>query len=253
MRGKGRNMEQKKQSEMELRAEKEKLRSNLLRAVSHDIRTPLTSIIGASAVLLEYNGEISSEGQRKLVKGIHEEAQWLLRMVENLLSITRVDEEHKADIRKTKEAAEEIVAEAVVKFRTHYPQMQVTVKVPSEYIQVSVDPILIEQVLLNLMENVVYHAGGVDRLSLELRKENEQAVFEVADDGVGIPKDVLPHIFSEGFSGTYAAQGDKRRNRGIGLSVCRTIVKVHGGSMCAENKKAPEHGAVFTFTLPCDE
>lgn len=242
----------KRQNQVKLSAEKEKMRGNLLRAVSHDIRTPLTSIMGASSALLDNEGEISSEEQNKLVRSIHEEAQWLLRMVENLLSVTRIDEEHKADIQKTEEAAEEIVGEAVAKFRKRYPEMEVKVKVPDEYIQISVDPILIEQVLINLMENVVHHAGPVSTVSLGLRKENGQAVFEVIDDGTGIREEILPHIFSESFYHNYEESGDKRRNMGIGLSVCQTIVKVHGGVMTAENKKKPEHGAIFRFVLPVD-
>ncbi len=242
----------KRQNEVKLSAEKEKMRGNLLRAVSHDIRTPLTSIMGASSALLDNTGEIASSEQTKLVRGIYEEAQWLLRMVENLLSVTRIDEEHKADIQKTEEAAEEILAEAVAKFRKRYPDMEVRVKVPEDYIQVSVDPILIEQVLINLMENVVHHAGNVNCIMVELKKESGVAVLEVADDGNGIKEDILPYIFSGSFYHNYEAGGDKRRNMGIGLSVCQTIVKVHGGTMTAENKKKPETGAIFRFTLPVD-
>lgn len=242
----------KRQNEVKLSAEKEKMRGNLLRAVSHDIRTPLTSIMGASSALLENNGEITSTEQKKLVSGIQEEAQWLLRIVENLLSVTRIDEEHKANIQKTEEAAEEILAEAVTKFRKRYPDIEVRVKIPTEYIQVSVDPILIEQVLINLMENVVHHAGTVSCIMMELKKESGMAVYEVVDDGNGIREDVLPYIFSESFYHNYEVGGDNRRNMGIGLSVCQTIAKAHGGVMTAANRKKPEHGAVFRFLLPVD-
>ena len=242
----------KRQNEVKLSAEKEKMRGNLLRAVSHDIRTPLTSIMGASSALLDNNGEITSTEQKKLVSGIQEEAQWLLRIVENLLSVTRIDEEHKANIQKTEEAAEEILAEAVTKFRKRYPDIEVRVKIPTEYIQVSVDPILIEQVLINLMENVVHHAGTVSCIMMELKKESGMAVYEVVDDGNGIREDVLPHIFSESFYHNYEVGGDNRRNMGIGLSVCQTIAKAHGGVMTAANRKKPEHGAVFRFLLPVD-
>lgn len=242
----------KRQSRMNLSAEKEKMRGNLLRAVSHDIRTPLTSIMGASSALLENEGEISTQEQKKLVQGIYEEAQWLIRIVENLLSVTRIGEEQNAAIHKSEEVAEEIIAGAVAKFRKRYPEMKVNVRVPDEYIQVSVDPLLIEQVLINLMENVVHHAGTVSHIMMELKKESGMAVFEVADDGNGIREDVLPKIFSESFYHNYEEGGDKRRNMGIGLSVCQTIVKVHGGTMSAENKSAPDHGAVFRFALPLD-
>lgn len=242
----------KQQNEVKLSAEKEKMRGNLLRAVSHDIRTPLTSIIGASTALIDNTDRITPEEQKKLVHGINEEAQWLLRMVENLLSVTRIDGDNKADIHKTEEAAEEILAAAVTKFRQSYPDMEVQVKVPADYIQVSVDPILIKQVLINLMENVVHHAGDVSCVVVELKKEADMAVFAVEDDGNGIREEILPHLFSESFYHNYEADGDKRRNMGIGLSVCQTIVKVHGGVMTAENKKRPAHGAIFRFMLPVD-
>ena len=242
----------KQQNKVKLSAEKEKMRGNLLRAVSHDIRTPLTSIMGASSALLENESEISPENRTKLVRGIYEEAQWLLRMVENLLSVTRIDGEHKTDIQKSEEAAEEILAEAVGKFRERYPDREVSVKVPDEYIQVSVDPILIEQVLINLLENVVHHAGKEANISLELSKNQDQAVFEVIDDGKGIKEEILPYIFSESFYHNYEEDGDNRRNMGIGLSVCQTIVSVHGGTMTARNRQKPEHGAIFSFSLPID-
>lgn len=240
----------KQQNLVKLGAEKEKMRGNLLRAVSHDIRTPLTSIMGASSALLDNTGEISGEEQKKLVRGIYEEAQWLLRMVENLLSVTRIDEEYRGDIQKSEEPAEEIIAEAVAKFRKRYPQKEVTVSIPHEYIQVSVDPILIEQVLINLLENVVYHAKGATEILVELRRDGENATFEVADNGAGVKREILPYLFSEGFYYIDEDGGDKRRNMGIGLSVCQTIVKVHGGKMTIRNKKMPEHGAIFGFTIP---
>ena len=240
----------KQQNVVKLGAEKEKVRGNLLRAVSHDIRTPLTSIMGASSALLDTQGAIGVEEQKKLVRGIYEEAQWLLRMVENLLSVTRIDEEYRGDIQKSEEPAEEIVAAAVTKFRKRYPQKEVTVSIPQEYIQISVDPILIEQVLINLLENVEHHARSATEVSVELRREGEWAVFEVVDNGMGIKKEILPYVFSEGFYYGDEDGGDKRRNMGIGLSVCHTIVRVHGGTMTAKNRKEPEHGAIFAFTLP---
>ena len=240
----------KQQNVVKLGAEKEKVRGNLLRAVSHDIRTPLTSIMGASSALMDNAVEIDKDEQKKLVRGIYEEAQWLLRMVENLLSVTRIDEEYRGDIQKTEEPAEEIVVEAVTKFRKRYPQRDVNVSIPQEYIQVSVDPILIEQVLINLLENVVHHARSATEIVVELRRENENAIFEVADNGVGINKEMLPFLFTEGFTYGDGDSGDKRRNMGIGLSVCQTIVKVHGGTMSVKNRPKPEHGAIFAFSLP---
>lgn len=240
----------KQQNQVRIGAEKEKVRSNLLRAVSHDIRTPLTSIMGASSALLENGNRINADEQKELVHGIYEEAQWLLRMVENLLSVTRIDEEYRGDIQKTEEPAEEIVVEAIAKFKKRYPQKEVRVSIPQEYLQVSVDPILIEQVLINLLENVVHHAHSATEIVVELRREGDNAVFEVADNGAGIKKEILPYLFTEGFYYGDEDGGDKRRNMGIGLSVCQTIVKIHGGTMTVRNREKPEHGAIFAFLIP---
>lgn len=240
----------KRQNQVRLGAEKEKVRGNLLRAVSHDIRTPLTSIMGASSALLDNEGEICEEEQKKLARGIYEEAQWLLRMVENLLFVTRIDGEYRGDIQKSEEPAEEIIAEAVAKFRKRYPQKKVEVRVPQEYILVSVDPILVEQVIINLLENVEHHAKTATEIVVELRREGERAIFEVADNGEGVKQESLSYLLTKGFDYGDGDSGDKRRNMGIGLSVCQTIVKVHGGTMSVRNKKKPEHGAVFGFSLP---
>lgn len=243
----------KSHSQVQLEAEKEKTRSNLLRAVSHDLRTPLTSIMGASSAILENDAVIESTERKKLLSEINEDAQWLLRMVENLLSITKIDGEQRARIIKTPEAAEEMIAEAVTKFNKRFPMESVTVKVPDKLLLIPMDAILIEQVIINLLENVVIHSQGADKINLSVLEENGEAVFEVKDNGIGIAKEVLPHIFEGYFSQSYEDEGDTRKNMGIGLSVCNTIIQAHQGKMTADNRRPPEHGAIFRFTLPLEK
>ena len=230
----------------------EKTRSNLFRAVSHDLRTPLTSILGASSAILDNDAAIDGPERTKLLREINEDAQWLIRMVENLLSVTRIDGGNSARIVKSPEAAEEVAAEAVSKFNKRFPELAVSVSVPDELLIVPMDAMLIEQVLMNLLENAALHAKGATRAELRVWQAGSEAFFEVSDDGAGVSRDVLPHVFEGYFKPDDGNEADAKRNMGIGLSVCHTVVRAHGGRMTAENKKGGETGAVFRFTLPME-
>ena len=236
----------KKQEQIRLEAEKEKMRGNLLRAVSHDIRTPLTSIMGAASVVLENYGELSDEKRMDFLKDIREESQWLIQIVENLLSITRIgDNGGSASIDKQEEMVEEIVGSAVLKFRKRYPDVEVAVRLPE-------DPLLVpmEQVLVNLMENSVLHGKHTSKVEVSAEEEKDRVVFYVDDDGAGIRPSALPKLFEGTFRQGDEESCDSRRNMGIGLSVCMSIIRAHQGDMKAENRK--EGGARLSFWLPME-
>lgn len=240
----------KQQEKIRAVAEKEKIRGNLLRAVSHDLRTPLTSILGTTSALLENDDKLSRQQQQELLQECHDDAEWLIRMVENLLSITRMSGTE-AKIQKTPEAVEEIIGETICKFYKHFPTSWVTVAVPEELLIVPMDAILIEQVLFNLLENAVMHGKPPGEIQLCVTKTQTKAVFTVRDHGVGLSEDVRKHLFDGYLAGREKGLSDSKRNMGIGLSVCMSIIKLHGGEMTAENN--PEGGAVFRFTLPLEE
>lgn len=225
-------------------AEREKMYADLLRAVSHDIRTPLTGIVGATNVLLEQDGELTQEQRQQLLRSTNEDAQWLIRIVENLLSITRISSEE-AKVKKEPEPAEEVIESAVAKTHKHYPEVDIRVHLLDELMMVPMDPLLMEQVLVNLMENAVIH-GETHHIDVTLSSEGNCAVFTVADDGRGIPQHLLPRLFDG--SARSDRSSDGKRSMGIGLSVCRTIVLAHGGVIRGDNRQ--EGGAVFTVTLP---
>ena len=242
----------KNQEKVRLEAEREKLRGNLLRAVSHDIRTPLTSILGAASGILENYGVLEDGEKRRLIGDMKKEAQWLIRIVENLLSITRISGNGEgARIHTAEEVMEEVIGDAVGKFRGLYPGMRVEVEMPPEALIVPMDGILIEQVLMNLMENSVQHGGGVEEIRIVVAQEEGGVTPAVEDDGNGISRSVLPVIFEGRLSGQGQEGGDSRRNIVLGLSVCMSIVKAHGGSMKAENRE--EGGARVSFWLPMEE
>lgn len=226
--------------------EREKMRGNLLRGMSHDIRTPLTGIVGATDVLLEQDESLTPQQRRELLRSVNEEARWLMRITENLLSITRIDGEN-ASVKKTPELMEEVMEGAVAKFHHHYQDIPVQVHLPEEPLLVPMDPLLMQQVLFNLMENAARHGETVTQIDLTLTREGEQAVLEVADNGVGIARERL-HTLFDGTQQPEEGREDARRDMGIGLSVCRTVVTAHGGTITAKNRK--EGGALFRITLP---
>ena len=239
----------KQQEKLKSEAETERMRGNLLRAVSHDLRTPLTSIYGACSAMIENYDSIPKERQMKLLGDIRTDAEWLRRMVENLLSVTRVDTET-VRLSKHSTVLEELIDTVLVKFHKHYPNQQVQVQIPEDFVSIPMDPVLIEQVLMNLLENAVFHAHGMQNLWLRVTLSSNKAIFHVEDDGCGIPADRLDRIFT-GLPDREAPIDASRSNMGIGLSVCRTIVRAHGGEMKAGNR--PEGGARFSFALEMEE
>lgn len=231
-------------------SEKERMRANLLRAVSHDLRTPLTTIYGSSTTLLENSAAMTEEQKEKIVTCIKEDSEWLVRMVENLLSVTRIDS-GQVKIIKSPTVLEELIDSVILKFRKRYPTQKVEIEIPDDVILIPVDAILIEQVLVNILENAVQHAEGMTLLTLRVFTLDKKAIFEIKDNGCGIN----PKRMDTLFTGYYAQEGEiadrQKKNAGIGLSVCATIIKAHGGSIKAENVKTG--GAVFRFALDTEE
>lgn len=226
-------------------AEREKLRATLLRAVSHDLRTPLTSIIGSSSSYLENYPELSDEERTELISNIKEDSQWLLNMVENLLTVTRIDDNSTDKVKKSPEVVEEVISEAIQRLKKRIPDICVRVSMPNNFLMLSMDPTLIEQVLINLMENAFIHSGSREPIELIIREAEDNISFTVRDYGNGVDPEQLPYIFEGQRSASRTADGHK--GIGIGLSICRTIIRAHDGIITAANHA---HGAEFTFTLP---
>lgn len=237
----------KRQEQLRLESEKEKMRANLLRAISHDLRTPLTSISGSISAVLD--GNVKTEQQkRELLEDARTDAEWLYRMVENLLSITKITGEQMNCLNKREEALEELFGAVAIKFRKHSPDVKLTVTVPEELLLVPMDGVLIEQVLINLLNNAVLHGEHTTGIRMEAKLEKDYAVISVTDNGKGLDSGNLEHIFDGTHKFSNSSLPDKGRSLGIGLSVCKTIIEAHGGKISASN--APEGGACFSFTLP---
>lgn len=227
-----------------MESQRETLRSDLLRSISHDLRTPLTSIYGSSSALL--NNQAMDENTRvTLLTNIQEDAQWLIRMIENILTITKFNDGRQT-IEKRDEMVEEVVGEAVGRMTQRFARRNIIVEIPDEVLFVKMDGLLIEQVIINLIENAIRHSLPETNITLKVWLDNNFVFFMVEDEGEGIAEDRLATLFDQN---KQPHTGDLSRGLGIGLSLCMTIIKAHGGWMSAENREDIT-GARFTFTLP---
>ena len=238
------------QQEEKAAAERERMRANLLRAISHDLRTPLTSIYGSCSVLLDSYDAVPRQQQLELMQNMRQDAEWLVRMVENLLSVTRIDETT-ALVTKTPTVLEELIDSVLVKFQHHFPNQPVETRIPEAFVSIPMDAMLIEQVLVNLLENAVIHAKGMTQLQLEVSLREGKALFCVRDNGCGIPRQRLASLFAGSLGPDESISDGQRTGMGIGLFVCAAIVRAHAGKIEACN--LPQGGAAFTFALDLEE
>lgn len=229
-----------------MEAQKEKMRVNLLRAVSHDLRTPLTGIIGSSSFYLEMGDKLSEAEKRELVETIENDANWLLNMVENLLSITRIDNET-AKVTKSLEAVDEVASAAVIRFKKRFPEAVVHVKVPDDLIMVMMDAMLIQQVILNILQNAQLHAKSTLPLELFIDEDEAFVYFHIRDYGIGIDEKRIATIFDGDNYHETKGETDGYKGMGIGLSICKTIITAHDGTITAKNHA---EGVEFCFSLP---
>lgn len=240
----------KRAEKAKLDGEMEKLRANLLRSVSHDFRTPLTAIYSSVSALLDPQQHFPQETEREMLESVRDSAQRLDRIVENLLSITRIDAGG-VELVKTPTALDELIGSVLLVLHKQEPAQTVELSLPESIVIIPMDAMLIQQVLLNLLENAIQHAKGMTRLSLSVQCRDGKAEFRVMDDGCGIAPALLPKLFT-GIRPAEDRSADSRsRNAGIGLAVCSSIIHAHGGEIFAENR--PEGGACFRFLLDTED
>ncbi len=230
-------------------AKNEQLRANLLRAISHDLRTPLTSISGNAGNLLSHGALFDEETKRQMYEDIYDDAMWLINLVENLLSVSRL-EEGRMTLRLSTELMEEVVGEALRHVDRRSKDYHLTVESGPEYLLARIDARLIVQVLINLIDNAVKYTPPGSHITITLGRMGEQVRVSVADDGPGIPREMQQRVFDMFFTGANRI-GDSRRSLGLGLALCKSIVSAHGGEISVADNKP--HGAVFTFTVPSGE
>ena len=230
-------------------AENERLRANLLRAVSHDLRTPLTSIMGNADNLMSCGESLEPETRRQLYTDIYRDAQWLNEMVENLLSASRMHD-GKLNLNMTTELIDDMISEAVSHLGRRLENHTVIRNRSDELLFVKADARLMVQVVINLLDNAVKYTPEGTAIRIDTAAEDGNVVVRIADEGPGIPDDQKQRIFDLFYSSGNPT-GDSRRGLGIGLALCRSIIKAHGGSISVSDNEP--HGAVFEFALPRNE
>lgn len=230
-------------------AQKEQLRANLLRSISHDLRTPLTSISGNASNLLSNGEKFDLETKKRLYMDIYDDSMWLNNLVENLLSVTKI-EEGSLNIRPQAELLDEIIAEALQHISRKKEEHEIVFRTSEDFILVKVDARLIMQVVINIVENAIKYTQNGSEIIITTERTEKEAVVRIADNGPGIPDDMKSQVFEMFYSGAKSI-ADSRRSLGLGLSLCKSIITAHGGSL--ELTDNEPHGAVFTFTLPIEE
>lgn len=239
----------KEKEEAAIQVKNEQLRVSLLRAISHDLRTPLTSISGNASNLLTNGDAFDDATKKRLYTDIYDDSMWLINLVENLLSVTRL-EDGKMNLHLSAELMEEVVTEALRHVNRKSNEHHITVEHEDEFLLARMDAKLIVQVIINIVDNAIKYTPAGSHICIHTGRKEDKAVVSVADDGPGIPDEAKAQVFDMFYSGANQV-ADSRRSLGLGLALCRSIVNVHGGEITVADNHP--QGTVFTFTLPAEE
>ena len=229
-------------------AKNEQLRANLLRSISHDLRTPLTSISGNAGILVAESDGIDPDKRTKIYKSIYDDSLWLINLVENLLSVTRI-EDGTMKLRRRSELMEEVIGEAVSRI-CKTSGRKITVHQDDELLMVKIDARLMVQVVINILDNAVKYSPADTEITVNVFRQGGNAVTEISDLGHGIPDADKPRIFDM-FYTAETKIADSRRSMGLGLALCKSILAAHGGEITVRDNEPK--GTVFSFTLPAEE
>jgi len=235
--------------ESELLAKNEKMRANLLRAISHDLRTPLTSISGNADNLLSNSDGFDADTKHQIYTDIYNDSVWLTNLVENLLSVTRL-EDGNMKLNKSAELIDEIIAEALNHINKRSVEHKITVCESDDIMLVDVDARLIVQVIINIVDNAIKYTPKGSEITISTQKNGKMLSVSIADNGNGIADDIKDKVFDMFYTGANKI-ADSRRSLGLGLALCKTIISAHGGEIAVSDNTS--QGAVFTFTLPVKE
>ena len=227
-------------------AKNEQLRANLLRAISHDLRTPLTSISGNASNLLANEERMDQETRKQIFTDIYDDSMWLINLVENLLAVTRIEQD-RVNLNQSAELMDEVITEALRHMNRKSKNHTIHVDSTQDFILAQIDAKLIVQVIVNLVDNAIKYTPAGSRIEIHTEKRDPWVIVSVSDNGLGIPDEQKPRIFDMFYSGANKV-ADSRRSLGLGLSLCKSTITAHGGTICVSDHMP--HGTVFTFTLP---
>ncbi|MDD3338669.1 MAG: sensor histidine kinase KdpD [Lachnospiraceae bacterium] len=230
-------------------AKNEQLRANLLRSISHDLRTPLTSISGNAGILLSNEAAIDEQKRKILYTDIYDDSLWLINLVENLLSVTRI-EDGSMNLKMSAELMEEVVAEALSHIHRKSVEHKIVVQQSDDFIMAKMDARLIIQVIINIVDNAIKYTPADSEIIIAISKVKDKVVVEISDNGNGISEEAKAKIFEMFYTATTTI-ADSRRSLGLGLALCKSIITAHGGTISVRDNIP--NGTVFSFTLPAEE
>lgn len=230
-------------------AKNEQLRANLLRAISHDLRTPLTSIAGSAGNLMVNYQKMDDMTRVQTFTDIYDDSMWLINLVENLLAVTRI-EDGRVNLTGSVELIDEVIQEALRHINRKSKEHTIHVSASQDLLLAHIDAKLIVQLIINLVDNAIKYTPAGSSINIHSKKQGNWIEVSVSDNGPGIPDEQKPYIFDMFYSGTNRI-ADSRRSLGLGLSLCKSIVTAHGGQISVSDNQPT--GALFTFTLPAGE
>ena len=234
---------------VEMETQRERLRSNLLRAISHDLRTPLTSISGNAMILMEKNITLKEKERQEMYNAIYDDSMWLVNLTENLLSITRI-ENGTMELQIEAELLDEVFREALSHVDHKSSQHNISVELEDDLLMARMDVRLIVQVIINIVNNAIKYTPEGSHIILSAEKQENMVCIRISDDGPGISDEAKKHLFDM-FYTAGIGKPDSRRGLGLGLSLCKSIIDAHGGTISVTDNDP--HGAIFYFTLPLEE
>jgi len=230
-------------------AKNEQLRANLLRTISHDLRTPLTSISGNAGNLLSNSTKLDGETRKQIYTDIFEDSEWLISLVENLLSVTRI-EEGRMNFNISLQLMDEVIDEAIKHINRKHTEHIITVKSNNDLLLANIDAKLIIQVIVNLVDNAIKYTPIGSEIKIAAEKKDTFVSVSVADNGPGIPDQMKTSVFDMFYTGDNKI-ADSRRSLGLGLALCKSIINAHGGEISLKDNDP--NGSIFTFTVPSCE
>lgn len=235
--------------EIEMETQRERLRANLLRAISHDLRTPLTSISGNAGMLMEKSILLDEKKKQEIYSSIYDDSMWLINLTENLLSITRI-ENGTMHLQLNAELMDDVFREALSHIDRKAKEHEISVDLADDLLMAKMDVRLIVQVIIDIVNNAIKYTPEGSHICLSAQKQGQMVCVRISDDGPGISDEAKRHLFDM-FYTAGIGKADSRRGLGLGLSLCKSIVNAHGGQISVGDYSP--HGAVFSFTLPLEE
>lgn len=233
----------------DIMAKNEQLRANLLRSISHDLRTPLTSISGNASNLRSNYDKLDDDTRMQMFTDIYDDSQWLISLVEKLLSVTRI-EEGRMNFALSIQLIDEVIEEALRHINRKSSEHHISVEYKSDLLLAKIDARLIIQVIINIVDNAIKYTPKGSEIKITAQKKEDKIFISISDDGDGIPDDVKPKVF-EMFYTCGKSIADSRRGLGLGLALCKSIMHAHGGEIYLSDNSP--HGCIFTLTLPSEE